>query len=65
MQKALSLPNVHLFESQPVDEELLYRIHTHRYLQDVKRAWYYKGAIRTCSMSASVITATQSKTGQK
>lgn len=44
MEKALSMPNVQLFEPKPVDEELLYKIHTHRYLQDVKQSWYYKGA---------------------
>jgi acetoin utilization deacetylase AcuC-like enzyme len=44
MKKALALPNVQLFEPKPVNEDLLYRVHTSRYLQDVKRAWYYKGA---------------------
>jgi acetoin utilization deacetylase AcuC-like enzyme len=44
MKNAIALPNVQLFESKPVSEELLYRIHSHQYLQDVKRSWYYHGA---------------------
>ncbi len=44
MQKVLASSNVQLFEPQPVNEGLLYKVHTHRYLQEVKRAWYYKGA---------------------
>ncbi len=44
MQKVLASSNVQLFEPQPVNEGLLYEVHTHRYLQEVKRAWYYKGA---------------------
>lgn len=44
MGKALALPNVRLFEPKPVSEELLYRVHTHRYLREVRQAWYYKGA---------------------
>jgi acetoin utilization deacetylase AcuC-like enzyme len=44
MEKALALPDMQLFEPHPVNEELLYKVHTHGYLQEVKRAWYYKGA---------------------
>jgi len=44
MEKALALPNIRLFEPQPVNEELLYKVHTHRHLQDVRRAWYHKGS---------------------
>jgi acetoin utilization deacetylase AcuC-like enzyme len=44
MEKALSLEGVKLFESKPVPEELLLRVHTENYLKDVKGAWYYSGA---------------------
>jgi len=44
MEKALLLEGVKLFESKPVPEELLLRVHTENYLKDVKKAWYYPGA---------------------
>jgi len=44
MERALSLEGVKLFESKPVHEELLLRIHAENYLKDVKKAWYYPGA---------------------
>jgi acetoin utilization deacetylase AcuC-like enzyme len=44
MEKALSLEGVKLFESKPVPEDLLLRVHTESYLKDVKKAWYYQGA---------------------
>lgn len=45
MHKALALPQVQLFESKAVAEELLYKVHSYRHLQDIKRAWYYRGAV--------------------
>ena len=47
MERALSLEGVKLFESKPVPEELLLRVHTENYLKDVKKAWYYPGATLT------------------
>lgn len=44
MGKALSSDRVFLFESKPVAEELLLKVHTENYLRDVKKAWYYTGA---------------------
>jgi len=44
MERVLSLEGVALFESKPVPEELLLKVHTEDYLKDVKKAWYCKGA---------------------
>ncbi len=44
LKDVLKLPGVLYFESKPVDEEILLNTHTHTYLQEVKRSWYYKGA---------------------
>jgi acetoin utilization deacetylase AcuC-like enzyme len=44
MEKALSLPDVAFFESKPVTEEILLRVHSQQYIEDVKRSWYYRGA---------------------
>ncbi len=40
----LSLQGVRLYESKPVPESLLLKIHTEAHLREVKRTWYYKGA---------------------
>ncbi|MBN2098291.1 MAG: histone deacetylase [Dehalococcoidia bacterium] len=40
---ALSLPQVRLYHSPAVSEELLLKIHTPRFVDDLKRAWYYDG----------------------
>jgi len=44
LEQVLSLPNVVYYESQPVTDEVLLNTHTHTYIQEVKRSWYYKGA---------------------
>jgi acetoin utilization deacetylase AcuC-like enzyme len=44
MQKVLSQEGVILFESKPATDEMLLKVHTHAYLNEVKQAWYYKGA---------------------
>jgi acetoin utilization deacetylase AcuC-like enzyme len=44
MERALLLPDVTLFESKPVDEEILLKVHKRSYLEEVKRCWYYNGA---------------------
>ncbi len=44
LEEALSLPNVTLFKSQPVSEELLLKVHTREHVESVKRMWYHQGA---------------------
>jgi len=44
MKHALSLEEVILFESVPVTDELLLKVHTDGHLKEVKKAWYYRGA---------------------
>lgn len=44
MEHALKRPQVKLFTPQKVSEELLLNIHTPRFVEDLKRAWYYEGA---------------------
>lgn len=39
----LTLPQVRLYPSPPVSEELLLKIHTPRFVENLKRAWYYDG----------------------
>jgi acetoin utilization deacetylase AcuC-like enzyme len=45
MEDALKLPQVKLFTSPPVSEELLLKIHTPRFVEDLKRAWYYQAVL--------------------
>lgn len=40
---SLGMPQVRMYDSPPVSEELLLRIHTPRFVDDLKRAWYYDG----------------------
>jgi len=59
LKDVLKLPNVLYFESKPVDEEILLNTHTHTYLQEVKRSWYYKGAtlaVGGCVEAAKLIS---------
>ncbi|MFC2003614.1 hypothetical protein ACFLV4_06720 [Chloroflexota bacterium] len=44
MEHALKQPQVKLFTPQKVSEELLLKIHTPRFVEDLKKAWYYEGA---------------------
>jgi acetoin utilization deacetylase AcuC-like enzyme len=44
---ALSMPHVRVYDSPPVSEELLLKIHTPRFVDDVKRAWNYDGVRRS------------------
>lgn len=45
MEHALKQPQVKLFTPKKATEELLLKIHTPRFVEDLKRAWYYEGAI--------------------
>ena len=47
MQKALKRPNVELFTPQRASEELLLKIHTPRFVENLKKAWYYDGSSYT------------------
>jgi len=44
LKEILAMEGVQLFESKPVAESLLLKIHTESHLKEVKRAWYYRGA---------------------
>lgn len=44
MSEEIKLPNVRLFEPKPVDEKILLEVHTPEYLNEVRKAWYYKRA---------------------
>ncbi len=44
IEHLFSLEEVRLFESKPISESLLLKVHTEAHLREVKRAWYYKGA---------------------
>ncbi len=45
MEHALKLPQVKLFIPEKVSEELLLKIHTPRFVEDLKKAWYYEGVL--------------------
>jgi acetoin utilization deacetylase AcuC-like enzyme len=45
MKQVLKLPQVKSFAPQMVSEDLLLRIHTSRFVQNLKRAWYCEGAL--------------------
>ena len=43
MEHGLKLPQVKLFRPEMVAEDLLLKIHTGRFVEDLKRMWYYDG----------------------
>lgn len=47
MEDALKISQVKLFGSPPVSEELLLKIHTPRFVEELKRAWYYQGVLHS------------------
>jgi acetoin utilization deacetylase AcuC-like enzyme len=47
MQEELNLPNVELFEPKKVDEQLLLKVHTQRFIDNLKKQWYSEGAYYT------------------
>ena len=47
MKAELKLPNVKLLEPQKVHDELLLKVHTPRFLDDLKKQWYCEGAYLT------------------
>jgi len=58
MNDILRLPNVQLFDSSPVEEELLREVHTSDLLEQTKNAWYYEGALRAvggCVKAAEMV----------
>jgi len=52
MAEVLKDPNVALYTSKPVDERLLYKVHTLEVVANLKSAWYYEGAL--CSVGGCV-----------
>ncbi|MFX1449636.1 MAG: hypothetical protein ACFFCM_02265 [Promethearchaeota archaeon] len=55
MDDVLKLDNVFLYESKPVAEDLLNKVHTRDLLILLKRAWYYEGAITTIGGMVSAL----------
>ncbi|MHA1582634.1 MAG: histone deacetylase [Candidatus Baldrarchaeia archaeon] len=58
LKNVLELPNVQLYESPPVDEELLRKVHDFELLEQTKSAWYYEGALRAvggCVRAAEMV----------
>lgn len=55
MEDVLQFDNVILYESQPVSEELLKKVHTQELINDLKHSWYYKGAIVTIGGMVSAL----------
>lgn len=47
MEKELELPNVELFTPEKVDEDLLLKVHTKRFVENLKKTWYSDGAFYT------------------
>ncbi|MEM4576370.1 MAG: hypothetical protein QW701_02765 [Candidatus Nezhaarchaeales archaeon] len=45
MVEVLNNPNVELYDPKPVDEKLLYKVHTPRVVMDLLSAWYSEGAL--------------------
>lgn len=42
----VAIPNIELYTPEPVQEELLLKVHTPSLLRTVKDAWYYQAALR-------------------
>lgn len=47
MEGALGLPRVKLFTSPAVSEGLLLQVHTPRFVEDLKTAWYFEGVLHS------------------
>ena len=47
MEEVLVREDVFLFNTQPVSEELLLKVHEKGFVEDVKTRWYYEGASHT------------------
>jgi acetoin utilization deacetylase AcuC-like enzyme len=47
MEDELALEGVRLIRPEPVSEELLLRVHTWQYLAQVRKTWYFRGALLT------------------
>jgi acetoin utilization deacetylase AcuC-like enzyme len=56
MKHALKLPQVKLFSPEKVSEDLLLKIHTPEFVQNLKRAWYCDGA---CYSVGGCVEATE------
>ncbi len=56
MKEELNLPNVELIEPRETTDKLLLKVHTPRFLDGLKKAWYCKGAYLTVG---GCVTASQ------
>jgi acetoin utilization deacetylase AcuC-like enzyme len=58
MEEQLKLPDVELIEPEKVSEDLLLKIHSLRFIENLKRQWYWRGAFYTiggCVKAAEMI----------
>ena len=58
MQEQLRLPNVRLIQPKMVSEKLLLKVHSSRFVKELKRHWYWEGAYYTvggCVEAAEMI----------
>lgn len=58
MDEEIAVPNVKLITPTKVSEELLLKVHTKRFLTDLKKKWYYEGAALTvggCVQAANMM----------
>ncbi len=58
LKELLKNEMVKLFEPEPVKESLLLKVHSHSYLEEVKKAWYYRGAslsVGGCVQAAEMV----------
>jgi acetoin utilization deacetylase AcuC-like enzyme len=56
MSNQLRLPNVKLFTPNVTTEDLLRAVHTDRFVDDLKKAWYYEGVLLSVG---AVVEATE------
>ncbi|MHA1299806.1 MAG: hypothetical protein ACTSO9_10255 [Candidatus Helarchaeota archaeon] len=55
MEDILKYENVILYESQPVSEDLLSKVHSQRIVNELKNSWYYEGAVVTIGGMVSAL----------
>ncbi len=58
LKELIKNERIKLFEPEPVKESLLLKVHSHSYLEEVKKAWYYRGAslsVGGCVQAAEMV----------
>ena len=57
LDESLKLPGVRLYDSSRVTDELLLKIHTPRFVADLKRAWYCDGTLHSVGSCVAALEA--------